>query len=186
MFSVPVDWCFREPSMRIASSRAQSSAGRNRPAPCPASVSDTSCKSRANSGIAEFLLELLDALANRRLRAAHALGRAREAALLGDGQEVLELEKFHRDSATACCSIVETCAPDNPSSHQILAPNHFAVEHLLNLVHDLLANAGQIDLRGQVREDERLDAGALGNRARCRDDCRWRRDTAALGSVPLK
>jgi hypothetical protein len=40
---------------------------------------------------ADFLLELLDALTDRRLCPAHALGRAGERSLLDDRQEMLEL-----------------------------------------------------------------------------------------------
>ena len=41
---------------------------------------------------ADLVLEFLDALADRRLRPAHALGGAREGALFDHGQEVLELQ----------------------------------------------------------------------------------------------
>ena len=43
-------------------------------------------------GGAHFLLELLDALTDGRLRPAHALGRARERALFDDRQEMFELQ----------------------------------------------------------------------------------------------
>ncbi len=42
-----------------------------------------------------FLFELLDALRDRGLRAAHALGRTRERALFDDGEKVLELQQIH-------------------------------------------------------------------------------------------
>ena len=42
---------------------------------------------------ADLLLELLDALADGRLRAADALGRARERAFFDDGEKVFELEQ---------------------------------------------------------------------------------------------
>ena len=44
---------------------------------------------------ADFFFELLDALADCRLRAAHALGGAGERALFDDGQEVFELQEIH-------------------------------------------------------------------------------------------
>jgi hypothetical protein len=43
----------------------------------------------------DFVFELLDALADRRLRAAHSLCGPRESPLLGNGEEVFELEKVH-------------------------------------------------------------------------------------------
>ena len=46
---------------------------------------------------ADFFFELLDALADRRLRAAHALGRARERAFFDDGEEVFELQEIHEN-----------------------------------------------------------------------------------------
>jgi hypothetical protein len=45
-------------------------------------------------GSADFLFELLDALADRGLRAADALRRTRERSLLNDGEKVLELEEI--------------------------------------------------------------------------------------------
>ena len=48
-------------------------------------------------------------------------------------------------------------------AHQVLAPDHLAFEHLLDLVDDLLADAGLIDLREQVRQHQRLHAGAFGD-----------------------
>jgi hypothetical protein len=45
-------------------------------------------------GSADFLFELLDALADRGLRAADALRRTRERALFNDGEKVLELEEI--------------------------------------------------------------------------------------------
>ena len=47
---------------------------------------------------ADFFLELLDALADRRLRAAHALGGARERAFFDDGEKVFELQQIHEPS----------------------------------------------------------------------------------------
>src|SRR5262249_46757916 len=44
---------------------------------------------------ADGLLQLLDALAHRGLGATDALGGAGEVALLGHGQEMLELEQVH-------------------------------------------------------------------------------------------
>ena len=44
---------------------------------------------------ADFFLELLDALADGRLRAADALGGAGEGALFDDGEEMLELQEVH-------------------------------------------------------------------------------------------
>jgi hypothetical protein len=44
-------------------------------------------------GSADFLFELLDALADRGLRAADALRRTRERALFNDGEKVLELKE---------------------------------------------------------------------------------------------
>src|SRR6186713_609340 len=45
--------------------------------------------------------------------------------------------------------------------HEVLAPDDLPLEHGLDLVHDLLANARLVDLREQVREDERLHTRAL-------------------------
>src|SRR5204863_7149602 len=44
---------------------------------------------------ADFFLELLDALAHRRLRAAHAFGRTGERAFVDDGKKVFELQEIH-------------------------------------------------------------------------------------------
>src|SRR4029450_958464 len=49
----------------------------------------------------------------------------------------------------------------NGQTHQIFAPDDRAVEHLTDLVDDLFAQAGAIDLCEQMRQDERLDARAL-------------------------
>src|SRR5687767_3696112 len=51
--------------------------------------------------------------------------------------------------------------PGEGELHQILAPDDFAGEHLLNLVNDLLAYARLIDLPEQVSEHQRLYAGTL-------------------------
>ena len=48
----------------------------------------------------ELLLELLDAQAHRRLRAADAFGGARERAFFDDGEEVLELQQLHDESSS--------------------------------------------------------------------------------------
>src|SRR5262245_35654734 len=40
--------------------------------------------------------------------------------------------------------------------HQVFTPDHAALEHLLDLVDDLFADRGLVDLREQVRQHERL------------------------------
>src|SRR5262245_7528637 len=46
--------------------------------------------------LADLALQLLNLLAERRLRYQGALGRLREAALLGKGDQILKLMDFHR------------------------------------------------------------------------------------------
>src|SRR4030042_5894227 len=45
--------------------------------------------------------------------------------------------------------------------HQILAPNHLAFEFLQDLVDDLFADAGLVDLGEDVCEHQRLHAGTI-------------------------
>ena len=63
---------------------------------------------------ADLLFELLDALTDRRLRPAHALGRARERALFDDGQEMFELQEIHGARSSDDARI----RPDYSSTHR--------------------------------------------------------------------
>ena len=75
--------------------------------------------------------------------------------------------------------------PAGVEPHQVLAPDHRAVEYPLNLVDDLLADAGLIDLRDQVHQHQRLDAGAFGDLGVVAMVA-GRGANAGVGSVPLK
>src|SRR4030095_5068634 len=60
---------------------------------------------------ADFVLELLDALADGRLRATDSLGGARERSFFADGEEVFELEQIHKRLRTPhrICKRLHSC-----------------------------------------------------------------------------
>ncbi len=63
----------------------------------PAAVSRTARRDRSSSGLSQLALQALDLCADRGLSDVDPLCRPGEVGLLGDGDQILQLPKFHNN-----------------------------------------------------------------------------------------